>query len=191
MSLNYQQAQHQLHSWTKTESLLKHARAVEIVMRAAASKYGGSRADPEIWAITGLLHDADYEQWPAEHPKRIVEWLQELKEDDIAYAVSFHQTAWGLPPKSIMDKCLLASDELAGFVIACCLVRPEGIATLESKSVKKKLKDKAFAAKVDRSIIQQGVDLLGVEFSDHVQFVIDALKPYAKELGIGGLQNNP
>jgi predicted hydrolase (HD superfamily) len=191
MTLTYQQAQDQLHAWTKTESLLKHARAVEIVMRAAAAKYGGREADPETWAITGLLHDADYEQWPDEHPKRIVDWLREREEEDLAYAVSFHQTAWGLPPRTILDKCLLACDELAGFVIACCLVRPEGIATLEPKSVKKKLKDKAFAAKVDRSIIKQGAELLGVEMSDHIQFVIDALKPCAKELGIGGLKNQP
>ena len=186
MNLTYQQAQDQLHAWTKTESLLKHARAVEIVMRAAATKYGGDDADAEAWAITGLLHDADYEQWPDEHPKRIVDWLRQQNEEDMAYAVSFHQTAWGLPPKTMLDKCLLACDELAGFVIACCLVRPEGIATLEPKSVKKKLKDKAFAAKVDRSIIQQGAELLGVEMSDHIQFVIDALKPHATELGISG-----
>jgi predicted hydrolase (HD superfamily) len=185
MTITYQQARDQLHAWTKTESLLKHARAVEIVMRAAALKYGGADADAETWALAGLLHDADYEQWPTEHPQRIVAWLREQNQEDLAYAVSFHQTAWGLPPKTIMDKCLLACDELAGFVIACCLVRPEGIATLEPKSVKKKLKDKAFAAKVDRSIIQQGVDLLGVELSAHIQFVIDALKPHASELGIG------
>jgi predicted hydrolase (HD superfamily) len=186
MTITYQQAQDHLHAWTKTESLLKHARAVGIVMRAAAAKYGGSDADADTWAITGMLHDADYEQWPEDHPKRIVDWLKEQHEEEIAYAVSFHMTAWGLPPKTIMDKCLLACDELAGFVIACCLVRPEGIATLEPKSVKKKLKDKAFAAKVDRSIIQQGVELLGVELGQHIQFVIDALKPHAEELGIGG-----
>jgi predicted hydrolase (HD superfamily) len=186
MSLTYQQAQDQLHAWTKTESLLKHARAVEIVMRAAAAKYGGSDANAEIWSIAGLLHDADYEQWADGHPKRTVDWLREQNEEEIAYAVSFHQTAWGLPAKTMMDKCLLACDELSGFVVACCLVRPEGIATLEPKSVKKKLKDKAFAAKVDRSIIQQSVELLGVDFSDHIQFVIDALKPYANELGIEG-----
>jgi predicted hydrolase (HD superfamily) len=189
MSLTYQQAQEQLHAWNKTESLLKHARAVEIVMRAAASKYGGGDADAETWAITGLLHDADYEQWPDEHPKRIVDWLRQQNEEDMAYAVSFHVTALGLPPKSILDKCLLACDELAGFVIACCLVRPEGIATLEPKSVKKKLKDKAFAAKVDRSIIQQGAELLGVDLGEHIRFVIDALKPHATELGIGGGKN--
>ena len=187
MSLTYQQAKDQLHAWTKTESLLKHARAVEIVMRTAAAKYGGVDADAESWAITGLLHDADYEQWPDEHPKRIVDWLRQQNEEDMAYAVSFHQTAWGLPAKTILDKCLLACDELAGFVIACCLVRPEGIATLEPKSVKKKLKDKAFAAKVDRSIIQQGAELLGVEMSDHIHFVIEALKPHATELGICGI----
>jgi predicted hydrolase (HD superfamily) len=186
MTVTYQQAQAQLHDWTKTDSLLKHARAVEIVMRAAAAKYGGEGADPDTWAIAGLLHDADYEQWPDEHPKRIVDWLREQGEDDIAYAVSFHQTAWGLPPKTIMDKCLLACDELAGFVIACCLVRPDGIASLEPKSVRKKLKDKAFAAKVDRQIIHQGVELLDVDLAEHIGFVIEALKPHAEELGIGG-----
>jgi predicted hydrolase (HD superfamily) len=85
-----------------------------------------------------------------------------------------------------MDKCLLACDELTGFIIACCLVRPEGIATLEPKSVKKKLKDKAFAAKVDREIIRSSVELLGVDFDAHIRFVIEALKPHAAELGIAG-----
>jgi len=184
--MTHDQALSQLHAWTKTDSLLKHARAVEIVMQAAASKYGGPQADAELWAITGLLHDADYEQWPGDHPRRIVDWLREQGEEEIAYAVSFHQTRWNLPAKSQMDISLLACDELAGFVVACCLVRPEGIATLESKSVKKKLKDKAFAAKVDREIIRSSVELLGVDFDEHIQFVIGALKPYAEELGIAG-----
>ena len=183
MPLTRDQAIHQLQAWTKNPSLLTHARSVEIVMRAAASKYGG---DPEVWGVTGLLHDADYDQWPEDHPKRIVDWLREKGEEEIAYAVSFHQTAWNLPPKTMMDKALLACDELTGFVIACCLVRPEGIATLEPKSVKKKLKDKAFAAKVDRDIIRNSVELLGVDMDAHVQFVIDALKPHAEELGITG-----
>ncbi len=180
------QALSQLHAWTKTDSLLKHARAVEIVMRAAASQYAGPQADAELWAVTGLLHDADYEQWPENHPQRIVDWLREQGEEAMAYAVSFHQTRWGLPPTNPMDSALLACDELAGFVVACCLVRPEGIATLESKSVKKKLKDKAFAAKVDREIIKNSVVLLGVDLDKHIQFVIDALKPHAEELGIAG-----
>jgi len=183
MPLTRDQALQQLHAWTTNPSLLGHARAVEIVMRAAAAKYGG---DPEVWAVTGLLHDADYDQWPDEHPRRIVGWLREQGEEESAYAVSFHQTKWNLPPKTMMDKALLACDELAGFVVACCLVRPEGIATLEPKSVKKKLKDKAFAAKVDREIIRSSVELLGVDMDSHIQFVIDALKPHADELGIAG-----
>ncbi|MGA2030873.1 MAG: HD domain-containing protein [Thermoguttaceae bacterium] len=183
MALTRDQALEQLHAWTTNPSLRGHARSVEIVMRAAALKYG---CDPEMWGITGLLHDADYDQWPEVHPKRIVDWLREQGEEEIAYAVAFHQTKWGLPPKTIMDKSLLACDELTGFVIACCLVRPEGIATLEPKSVKKKLKDKAFAAKVDREIIRNSVELLDVDFDQHIQFVIDALKPHAEELGISG-----
>jgi predicted hydrolase (HD superfamily) len=183
VTLTHEQAVQQLQSWTTNPSLLLHGRAVEIVMRAAATKFGG---DPDVWGVTGLLHDADYDQWPEEHPKRIVDWLREQGEEEMAYAVSFHQTKWNLPPRTVMDKALLACDELAGFVIACCLVRPDGIATLEPKSVKKKLKDKAFAAKVDREIIRNSVELLGVDSDEHIQFVIDALKPHAEELGIAG-----
>jgi predicted hydrolase (HD superfamily) len=185
MTMTRQQALEQLHAWTTNPSLLGHARAVEIAMRAAAGKYGQD-ADPDVWAITGLLHDADYDRWPGEHPWRIVDWLRQQGEEEIAYAVSFHQTAWNLPPKGPMDKALLACDELAGFIVACCLVRPDGIATLEPKSVKKKLKDKAFAAKVDRNVIRSSVELLGVDFDEHVRFVIDALRPHAGELGIAG-----
>ena len=183
MSLTRDQAVQQLQAWTTTPSLLGHAKAVEVVMRAAAVKYG-SDADPEAWALTGLLHDADYDQWPDEHPQRIVDWLRAQGEEQMAYAVAFHQTKWGLTPKGPIDKALLACDELTGFVIACCLVRPEGIATFEPKSVKKKLKDKAFAAKVDREIIRSSVELLGVDFDEHIRFVIEALKPHGVELGI-------
>ena len=185
MALTHEQAVAQLHAWTTNPSLLGHARAVEIVMRAAASKYGEG-ADPEVWGLTGLLHDADYDRWPEEHPRWIVDWLRLQGEEEVAYAVSFHQTAWGLPPKTVLDRALLACDELTGFIIACSLVRPEGIATLEPKSVKKKLKDKAFAAKVDRQIIKDSVAILGVDFDEHIRFVIEALKPHAEELGIGG-----
>jgi predicted hydrolase (HD superfamily) len=187
MPLTREQAQQQLHAWTTNPSLLAHARSVEIVMRAAAVKYGDGTKE-ELWGITGLLHDADYDQWPEDHPQRIVDWLRQQREEDIAYAVAFHQTKWKLPAKSQMDKCLLACDELAGFVVACCLVRPEGITSLEPKSVKKKLKDKAFAAKVDRDIIRNSVELLGVDMDSHIQFVIAALKPHADELGIAGRQ---
>ena len=185
MSLTYDQAITQLHAWTTSPSLRGHARAVEIVMRASAAKYGGG-ADAELWAITGLLHDADYEQWPEEHPRRIVAWLREQGEEEMAYAVATHNRRLGVPHQSTMDKALLAADELAGFIVACCLVRPEGIRTLEAKSVKKKMKDKAFAAKVDREEIRWGAELLGVELDQHIQFVIDALKPHAEELGIAG-----
>ena len=183
MALNYQQARDQLAAWTKNPSLLNHARAVAIVMRLAAARYGQG-ADEERWGITGLLHDADYEQWPDEHPRRIAEWLREQGEEEIAYAVLAHNRKLGHPPQSALDKALIACDELAGFVIACSLVRPDGIATLEAKSVRKKLKDKAFAAKVDRGEIQHGAELLGVDLAEHIQFVIDALKPHAQELGI-------
>jgi predicted hydrolase (HD superfamily) len=185
MSLTREQALTQVQAWTKNPSLLTHARSVEIVMRAAAAKYGDA-ADADLWALTGLIHDADYDQWPEEHPRRIVDWLREQGDEDIAYAVSYHQTAWNLPPRTTMDKALSACDELTGFIIACCLVRPDGIASLEPKSVKKKLKDKAFAAKVDREIIKNSVELLGADMDQHIQFVIEALKPHADELGIAG-----
>lgn len=186
MNLNYERAREQLHAWTTNPSLLGHARALEAVMRQAALRYGGGAAEEERWRITGLLHDADYERWPSEHPKRIVAWLREQGEDEIAYAVSAHYTKWGVPAKSPLDKALLACDELTGLIVACCLVRPDGIASLKPKSVKKKLKDKAFAAKVDRNEIQSGMELLGVEPDEHIQFVIDALRPHADELQLGG-----
>lgn len=185
MPLTRERALAQLQAWTKNPSLLTHARSVEIVMRAAAAQYG-SGEDPDVWGVAGLLHDADYDQWPEDHPRRIVDWLQEQGEEQIAYAVSYHQTKWNLPPRGQLDRALLACDELTGFVIACCLVRPDGIATLEPKSVKKKLKDRAFAAKVDREIIRTSVEILGVDLDAHLGFVIQALKPHAAELGIGG-----
>ncbi len=186
MTLSYERAKQQLHTWTTNPSLLSHARAIEIVMRQAALRYGSGVADEETWRITGLLHDADYERWPSEHPKRIVAWLREQGEEEIAYAISAHYTKWGAEPKSRLDKALLACDELTGMIVACCLVRPDGIASLKPKSVKKKLKDKAFAAKVDRGEIRRGVELLGVDLDDHVRFLIDALEPHADELQIGG-----
>jgi predicted hydrolase (HD superfamily) len=162
-----------------------HARAVELVMRRAAYQYGIGAADEESWGIAGMLHDADYEKWPEEHPKRIVAALRERGEEAIAHAISAHFTKWGVPYNSQLDKALLACDELTGFIIAASLVRPEGITTLESKSVRKKLKDKAFAAKVDREEVVKGAELLGVGLDQHIQFIIDALKPHAEELKIG------
>jgi len=184
MAISRNEAWQHLCEWTKTDSLRKHARAVEIVMGQAAFKYGSGAADEEKWRIAGLLHDADYEQWPEDHPNRIVAWLRERGEEELAHAISAHWTRWNVPYESAIDKALLACDELTGFVIAACLVRPDGIETLGAQSVKKKLKDKAFAAKVDRQEIAAGAELLGVDLQDHIQFVIDSLKPHAEELGI-------
>jgi predicted hydrolase (HD superfamily) len=186
MALKRQQAWDKLCEWTTTDSLRKHARAVQVVMEKAAHQYGAGDSDEEAWAVAGILHDADYERWPEEHPQRTVAWLREQGEDEIAHAVSAHYTKWNVPYETGLDKALLACDELAGFIIACCLVRPEGISTLKPKSVRKKLKDKAFAAKVDRHEIKVGAELLEVELAEHIQFVIDALRPHAEELGITG-----
>lgn len=173
-------------SWTPTDALRKHARAVEVVMRAAAHRYGRGAEDEEAWGLAGMLHDADYDQWPEEHPARIVAWLTERGEPALAHAVSAHYTKWGIPHESPLDKALVACDELTGFVGACALVRPEGIATLTPKSVKKKLKQKSFAAGVERGEVQAGADLLGVDLTEHIAFVIEALRPHAAELGLEG-----
>lgn len=170
--------------WTETESLRRHARAVEIVMLRAAARYGDD-SSAERWGIAGLLHDADYEKWPEEHPARIVAWVRQQGEEEIAHAISAHYTRWGVPHESALDRALLACDELTGFVMACSLVRPEGIATLTEASVRKKLKDKRFAATVDRAEVQAGVELLEVPLGEHIDFVLDALRPHADELGVG------
>lgn len=186
MTLTREAAWAHLCEWTKTDALRKHARAVELVMRAAAIRYGRGAAEVEAFGLAGMLHDADYEAWPEDHPGRIVAWLVERGEVDVAHAVSAHYTKWGVPYESALDKALLACDELTGFVGACCHVREGGITTLEPKSVIKKLKDKGFAAKVERSEIQAGIELLGVDLDTHVAFVIAALRPHADELGLRG-----
>jgi predicted hydrolase (HD superfamily) len=186
MPLTRDQAWQQLCAWTKTETLRNHARAVELVMRAAALRYGTGPADLERFGLAGLLHDADYEAWPEEHPRHIVAWLREREEPELAHAIAAHYTGWGVPHESALDKALLACDELTGFVGACCHVREGGILSLEPPSVLKKLKDKGFAAKVERAEIQRGVELLGVELASHVGFVIEALRPHAQELGLLG-----
>ncbi|UII29988.1 HD domain-containing protein [Fulvivirga ulvae] len=170
-----------LESMTKGESLLRHARSVEIVMERYARKLG---EDPEEWGNTGLLHDADYEAYPEEHPNRIVDQLRELGEGKMAHAISAHYTKWSVPYENNLDKALLACDELTGFIIACCHVRPEGIDSLTGKSVIKKLKQKSFAAKVERDEVYKGVELFEVDLKEHIDFIIDALKGHKEELGI-------
>jgi predicted hydrolase (HD superfamily) len=183
MTLTRDEAWRHLCDWTETESLRNHARAVEVVMRAASARYGGPGASPDVWGIAGMLHDADYEKWPEDHPNRIVAWLRERGEADLAAAIATHYTRWG-PAETPMAKALVACDELTGFVVACTRVRPDGIASLAAPSVVKRLKDKSFAAKVERSEIKAGADLLGVDQAQHIQFVIEALRAQAADLGL-------
>ena len=186
MSLTRDEAWKQVCAWTKGASLRRHARAVELVMRAAAHRYGRGEEEVERWGLAGLLHDADYERWPERHPAEVVGWLRELGETELAHAIAGHYTKWGVSHDSQLDRALVACDELTGFVMACCLVRPEGVRTIKPKSVTKKLKDKSFAAKVERAEVHAGIAMLEVELGEHVQFVIDALRPHGDELGISG-----
>ncbi len=175
------QAREILTDLTRNPSLLRHMRTLELVMESYADKYGENK---DTWAIAGLLHDADYEAHPEKHPQVIVEKLRMLGEESIAHAISAHYTKWNVPYETRLDKALLACDELTGFIVACCQVRPDGITSLEVKSVIKKLKDKGFAAKVERDEVYKGVELLGVDLQEHIAFIIEVLKKNREELGI-------
>lgn len=179
--MNRTEARTLLESMTKSVSLLRHMRTIELVLEAYAEKFNENKDE---WAIAGLLHDADYEAFPEKHPQVIVEKMKSQGEEKIAHAISAHYTKWNVSYETLLDKALLASDELTGFIVACCQVRPDGITSLETKSVIKKLKDKGFAAKVERDEIYKGVELLGVELSDHISFIIEVLKKNREELGI-------
>lgn len=179
MALTIGSAREILGKLTEGESLLRHARSVELVMEAYGNKLG---ENVEKWAVTGLLHDADYEKYPDKHPNIIVDKMRELGEDEIANAIAAHYTKWNKPYNTNLDKGLLACDELTGFIIACTHVRPDGIDSLAPKSVIKKLKDKKFAAKVDRHEVSTGIELLGVDRTEHIQFIIDVLKRNKEEL---------
>lgn len=172
-----------LHSMTDSQSLLRHMRSVELVMEAYAKKLG---EDPNEWAITGLLHDADYEKYPEEHPNRIVDLLNQKGETKIAHAISAHYTKWGKSYDTLLDKGLLACDELTGFIIACSQVRPAGINGMKVKSVKKKLKTNSFAAKVEREEVSKGAELFEVDLAEHISFIIEVLQTNQEELNIGG-----
>jgi predicted hydrolase (HD superfamily) len=150
-------------------------------MEAYAEKLNENKDE---WAIAGLLHDADYEVFPEKHPQVIVTKLSEMGEEKIAHAISAHYTKWNVPYETLLDKALLACDELTGFIVACCQVRPDGITSLETKSVVKKLKDKGFAAKVDREEVYKGAELLGIDLNEHIAFIIEVLKKNRPELGI-------
>ena len=171
--------------YTQNPSLIKHMLAVEAAMRAYARKLA---EDEERWGIVGLLHDFDYERWPdpPNHPLKGAEILRERGyPDDVIYAIKSHADYLpDCPRVHRIDKALYACDELAGLVTAAALVRPNGITDLAASSVKKKMKSKGFARNVSRDDIARGAADFGVDLTEHIQFVIDAMKPIAGELGL-------
>jgi putative nucleotidyltransferase with HDIG domain len=176
-----------LTEFTQSESLRKHALAVEACMRAYARKLGG---DEELWGVTGLLHDFDYERWPSldDHPYRGNEILAGRGwSEKIRRAIISHAEYSGVTRDTPMEKALFACDELAGFITACALVKPgKSLAEVAAKSVRKKMKDKAFARSVNRDDIVNGAADLGVELEEHIAFCIEAMKGIAGELGLDG-----
>jgi len=172
-----------LHEYTQSASLIKHMQAVEVAMRAYARKLGG---DEEKWGIVGLLHDFDYERWPdpPDHPLKGADILRERGyPEDVIYAIKSHADYLpDCPRVHPLDKALYACDELAGLITAAALVRPSGITDLKASSVKKKMKSKGFARTVNRDDITRGAQDLGVDLTEHIQFVIDAMKTIAADL---------
>jgi putative nucleotidyltransferase with HDIG domain len=175
-----------LTEFTQSESLRKHALAVEVCMRAYARKFG---ADEDLWGVVGLIHDFDYEKYPSldDHPYRGNEILKQRGySDEIRRAIMSHAEYTGVTRDSPMEKSLFACDELAGFITAVALVKPgKSLAEVDAKSVRKKMKDKAFARSVSRDDIVNGARDLGVDLDEHIAFCIDALKGIATALGLG------
>jgi len=180
-----------LTEFTQSESLRKHALAVEACMRACAQEFG---ADEGLWGVVGLIHDFDYEKWPSleGHPYRGNEILRERGySDEIRRAIMSHAEYSGVTRDSAMEKALFACDELAGFITAVALVKPgKSLAEVDAKSVRKKMKDKAFARSVSRDDIVNGARDLGVDLDEHIAFCIEALKGIAGELGLGGVSGS-
>jgi len=171
--------------WIESDSLRKHVLGVEAAMCAYARRDG---EDEEKWAITGLVHDLDYERYPdldTGHPRYALAELEERGyPQDVIDAVAGHADFMGVPRETRLAKTIYGVDELSGFVVACALVRPTGIEGMKPKSVRKKLKQPSFAAKVDRGQIQQAIEELDVDETEHIQLVIDALAENASELGL-------
>lgn len=170
--------------YTKTENLRKHALAVEACMGAYARKFGEDEAK---WRIVGLIHDFDYEIYPSapDHPLKGSEILKEKGySEDVRRAILGHAVYTGVPRDTLMARVLFACDELAGFITACSLVRPDRIVSLEAKSVRKRMKDKAFARSVNRQDIMNGAAELGVPLEEHITFCIQAMREIAGELGL-------
>ena len=177
-----------LTEYTTTPGLIRHALAVEAAMRAYGARFG---EDVDTWGVVGLLHDFDYERWPdaPDHPLRGAAILVEKGyPEEVIYAIKSHASYLeDCPRVSRMDKALFACDELAGLITACALVRPgKSILGLKAKSVKKKMKSAGFARQVSREDITQGAAELGVDLSEHIQFVVDAMATVAEELGLSG-----
>lgn len=164
---------------TASESLLRHARSVELVMRAFAKHFN---EDEEKFGVTGLLHDADYEKYPDQHPGVIVKLLEEKGEEEIAHAIKGHYTKWEVPRNSLLDKCIIAADEMTGFIIAAALIRPTKIEGMNAKSVLKKFKTKTFAATVDREEVQKGAEMIGWDLEQLIDFIIPVLEKNKEEL---------
>jgi putative nucleotidyltransferase with HDIG domain len=176
--------------WVSSPSLRRHCLSVEAAMRAYAERAG---EDAELWGVTGLLHDADYERFPdmddeeKGHPRSIMAELERRgAPPEMVRAIASHADYLGVPPESPMERTLVAVDELCGFLVACAAVRPEGIHGLTPKSVKKKLKQPSFAAAVNREEVRHGAEALGVDFDEHVAFVVAALEANADELELHG-----
>ncbi|SRR5712692_7883280 len=176
-----------LTEFTQSENLRKHALAVEACMRSYARKLGG---DDNLWGVVGLLHDFDYDRWPRleDHPYKGNEILKDRGySDEIRTAIMSHAEYTGVPRETLMEKALFACDELAGFITAVALVKPgKSLAEVDAKSVRKKMKDKAFARSVNRSDILTGAADLGVDLEEHIAFCIEAMKGIADKLGLDG-----
>src|SRR5205807_10207127 len=176
-----------LTEFTQSESLRKHALAVEACMRAYARKLGG---DEDLWGVVGLIHDFDYERWPSleDHPYKGNEILKERGySDEIRRAIMSHAEYSGVTRDTPMEKALFACDELAGFITAVALIKPgKSLAEVDAKSVRKRMKDKAFARKVNREDIVNGAADLGVDLDEHIAFCVVALQGIADKLGLDG-----
>jgi putative nucleotidyltransferase with HDIG domain len=178
------QAWETLTKYTQSEALRRHALAVEAAVGAYARKFG---EDEELWRVTALLHDFDYEMHPTldKHPQDGAPILREEGyPEEVVEGVLSHAEHLALPRDTPLKKTLFACDELAGFIHACGLVRPDGIDTLEPKSVRKKLKQPSFAAGVNRADVTKGAEELGVDLNEHIAFVTEAMRPIAGELGL-------
>ena len=191
MTIDRESAWCLLTEFTQSESLRKHALSVEACMRAYARKFAaGSTEGEELWGVVGLLHDFDYEKYPSldDHPYRGNEILKERGySDEIRRAIMSHAEYTGVTRDSQMEKALFACDELAGFITAVALIKPgKSLAEVDTKSVRKRMKDKAFARKVNRDDIVNGAAALGVDLEEHITFCIEALKPIADKLELDG-----